>query len=68
MGEIAMFPGTSEVSGATEPEFNIEDEFVRQADLLVRWVEIGNEIRRRLCNIPSDIGFALAELLRESRE
>jgi hypothetical protein len=66
MGKIAMFPGTVEVSEAPAPEIDLDALLDQQSDLLLRWRLLGEELHRRVYDIPFDIRFEIDVLLRES--
>jgi hypothetical protein len=48
------------------PEANIGTVLDRQSDLLARWQELGQELRRRSYDLPLDLRFELTELIRET--
>jgi hypothetical protein len=67
MSEVILFPGTTEISETVEPQIDFEELADEQSLLLARWMAVGEELKRRLYNIPSDLRFELCELLRETR-
>jgi hypothetical protein len=64
MSKVLLFPGTTEVSAALEPESDLDTLILQQSDLLGRWWELGTELRRRACDLPIGIRFEIDELLR----
>jgi hypothetical protein len=66
--KVVRFPGTTEISEAVEPQIDFEALADAQGFLLEEWLAFGEEMRRRLYSIPSDLSFELSELLRKTRE
>jgi hypothetical protein len=66
VGEIALFPGVAVVPA-------VEDEcaglnIIRVFDLLARWAVFGEEIKRRVEQVPFDLQLELYDLLVATRE
>lgn len=65
MGEIVLLPGTSEVPATPdEPEPDLEEICVQQAELIEIWKDFGTELKRRSeYPLPFDLALELYDLL-----
>jgi hypothetical protein len=69
VGEVIKISSDlAEVFAVTEaePEIDLDAVLGRQSDLLARWKILGEELRRRTYDLPADIRFEIAELIRET--
>jgi hypothetical protein len=68
MSEIMPFSGNClNFSEVVEPQTDFEALADEQGILLEKWLAFGEEVRRRVDNLPPDLRFELCELLRETR-
>jgi hypothetical protein len=65
---VVLLPNVAEVTVLEEPELNFEDLVNRQRDLLIRYVGLGWEVKRRCYDRPFDIDLEIDELRRETDE
>jgi hypothetical protein len=62
------FPGNClNFSEVGKPQTDFEALADEQGILLEKWLAFGEEVRRRVDNLPPDLRFELCELLRETR-
>jgi hypothetical protein len=68
VADVARFPGVDRIpEPPTDRELDLGEVVDALEVLLARWLELGEELRRRSYDIPSDLKFELAELIREAR-